>query len=207
MQNLYLREYADPESGRRQFAASDERLNRLFAAGRETFRQNALDIFMDCPSRERAGWLCDSFFTARVAQRPVPATPRVEQNFLENFLLPPEVRLPPGRHAADVLPGRPQRRQLHPQLGAVVRRPAGGVPGPQRRPRDGRRACGPRVLRLFDYFKQFRQRRRPAGEARRLGLRRVVRRQRLRPGRQLPQQHALRRAPSTPPARCTAYPS
>ena len=69
------------------FAASDERLNRLFAAGRETFRQNALDIFMDCPSRERAGWLCDSYFTARVAKDLCGDT-RIEKNFFENYLLP-----------------------------------------------------------------------------------------------------------------------
>jgi alpha-L-rhamnosidase len=53
---VYLREYICPDAARAQFAASDERLNRLFAAGRETFQQNAVDIFMDCPSRERAGW-------------------------------------------------------------------------------------------------------------------------------------------------------
>jgi len=57
VRDLYLREFAGAGVGLAHFACSDERLNRLFAAGRETFRQNALDIFMDCPSRERAGWL------------------------------------------------------------------------------------------------------------------------------------------------------
>lgn len=93
---VYLREYVCPEASRAHFAASDERLNRLFAAGRETFRQNAVDIFMDCPSRERAGWLCDSFFTARVAQDLCGDT-RIEKNFLENFALPPKFdHLPDG---------------------------------------------------------------------------------------------------------------
>jgi alpha-L-rhamnosidase len=93
---IYLREYVCPDASRAQFAASDERLNRLFAAGRETFRQNAVDIFMDCPSRERAGWLCDSFFTARVAQDLCGDT-RIEKNFLENFALPPSfAHLPEG---------------------------------------------------------------------------------------------------------------
>ena len=41
----------------------DEELQTVYDAAVETFRQNAVDIFMDCPSRERAGWLCDSFFT------------------------------------------------------------------------------------------------------------------------------------------------
>lgn len=93
---LYLREYVCPDAGRAHFAASDERLNRLFAAGRETFQQNAVDLFMDCPSRERAGWLCDSFFTARVAQDLCGHT-RIERNFLENFALPPRfAHLPDG---------------------------------------------------------------------------------------------------------------
>ncbi len=83
----YLRELANPEAGRALFASSDERLNAIFEAGRETFRQNATDIFMDCPSRERAGWLCDSFFTARAGADLTGGTV-VEHNFLENFLLP-----------------------------------------------------------------------------------------------------------------------
>ena len=41
---------------------------------------------MDCPSRERAGWLCDSFFTARV-EYVLTGTCTVEKVFLENFLL------------------------------------------------------------------------------------------------------------------------
>ena len=87
LEDLYLREFAYPELPEARFEASDPRLNRLFAAGVATFRQNCLDLFMDCPSRERAGWLCDSFFTARVAAD-VAGRPVVEHNFLENFALP-----------------------------------------------------------------------------------------------------------------------
>ncbi len=82
-------------SGRPQFAASDERLNRLFAAGRETFRQNALDIFMDCPSRERAGWLCDSFFTCARRQGPLRRHPHREELLRE---------LPPARRSSPTCP-------------------------------------------------------------------------------------------------------
>jgi alpha-L-rhamnosidase len=84
---IYLRELANPEAWNAAFACGDESLVRLFEAGRETFRQNAVDIFMDCPSRERAGWLCDSFFTARAAADLCGNT-KVERNFLENYLLP-----------------------------------------------------------------------------------------------------------------------
>lgn len=96
LEDLYLREYGYPELPEARFQASDPRLNRLFAAGVSTFRQNCLDLFMDCPSRERAGWLCDSFFTARVAAD-VAGRPVVEHNFLENFALPQRFDpLPPG---------------------------------------------------------------------------------------------------------------
>lgn len=85
--NLYLREYANPDVTRATFESNDERLNRIFRAGVETFRQNAVDVFMDCPSRERAGWLCDSYFAARVAQD-VSGHAQIERNFFENYQLP-----------------------------------------------------------------------------------------------------------------------
>ncbi|MBQ9415666.1 MAG: hypothetical protein IJU20_02355 [Clostridia bacterium] len=75
---------------------NDPELVRIWDAAVETFRQNALDIFMDCPSRERAGWLCDSFFAAR-AERCLTGESRVEKAFLENYLLyRGESPLPPG---------------------------------------------------------------------------------------------------------------
>ncbi|HEY0865824.1 MAG TPA: alpha-L-rhamnosidase C-terminal domain-containing protein [Fimbriimonas sp.] len=82
-----LREIAHPGDSLARFACSDPRLNRIFQAAVETFRQNAVDIFMDCPSRERAGWLCDSYFTARAASLLSGGT-SIEHDFLENFALP-----------------------------------------------------------------------------------------------------------------------
>lgn len=64
-----------------------ERLQVIYDAAVESFRQNTVDIYMDCPSRERAGWLCDSFFTSRV-ERALTGRSTVEHAFLENFLLP-----------------------------------------------------------------------------------------------------------------------
>ncbi len=83
-----------------------DNLQKIYDAAVETFRQNATDIFMDCPSRERAGWLCDSFFTARV-EHELTGRNLIEHDFLENFILPdkfsdiPEGMLPmcyPGDH-------------------------------------------------------------------------------------------------------------
>ncbi len=94
--NLHLREYVNSETDEAQFSCSDPALNRIFEAARQTFRQNAVDIFMDCPSRERAGWLCDSFFTSRVAFDLCGNT-TIEKNFFENYLLPPSFsHLPEG---------------------------------------------------------------------------------------------------------------
>jgi len=96
VEDAYLRLYDNPEADRGQFVAGDPELNELFEAGRETFRQNATDTFMDCPSRERAGWLCDSFFSAR-AGLDLCGTTSIERAFFENYLLPEKFsHLPEG---------------------------------------------------------------------------------------------------------------
>jgi alpha-L-rhamnosidase len=87
IENIYLREIANSDISRAAFSSSDEKLNLIYDAGVETFKQNAVDIFMDCPSRERAGWLCDSYFTARVAAD-ISGNTLIEKNLFENFLLP-----------------------------------------------------------------------------------------------------------------------
>ena len=87
VKRMYLRDYCSSEMGRAQFNCSNDSINQLFEAARNTIRQCALDVFMDCPSRERAGWLGDSFFSSRVACDFSGGT-LVEKNFLENYLLP-----------------------------------------------------------------------------------------------------------------------
>ncbi len=91
--DFYIRQYVNSDV-RASFACNDERLNFIYKAAVETFKQNALDIFMDCPSRERAGWLCDSYFTSRVAFD-LSGNTLIETNFLENFLLPEKFRYIP----------------------------------------------------------------------------------------------------------------
>ena len=95
VKGLYLREYANPETDEAQFSCSDPGLNRIFDAARQTFRQNAVDIFMDCPSRERAGWLCDSFFTVPRRVRPVRQHDHREELLRE---------LPPAAEASPTCP-------------------------------------------------------------------------------------------------------
>jgi alpha-L-rhamnosidase len=153
IENVYLREIAHPNVWKASFACSDDRLNRLFEAGRETFRQNSVDLFMDCPSRERAAWLCDSFFTARAAHC-LTGQQRIEHDFLENFALPerfgpiPAGMLPmcyPADHRPNVfIPNWALWFVL--QLEEYCQR--GGDPALIERLED-------RVLGLFDYFKPF----------------------------------------------------
>ncbi|MFQ9737640.1 MAG: hypothetical protein ACLR06_07850 [Christensenellaceae bacterium] len=61
-------------------------MKAVFEAAAATFRQNAVDIFTDCPGRERAGWLCDSYFSAQ-AERLFTGRNEIEKRFLENYIL------------------------------------------------------------------------------------------------------------------------
>ncbi|MCQ2144083.1 MAG: hypothetical protein MJY56_08475, partial [Bacteroidales bacterium] len=87
IKSVRMRDYCNSDVHAGEFSSSDEGLNRLFETARETLRQSSLDVFMDTPSRERAGWLCDSFFSSRVSFD-LSGNTRLEHNFLENFLLP-----------------------------------------------------------------------------------------------------------------------
>ena len=86
--SLSVLDDAYPDEHRTSFACSNDDVNRLYGAAKKTLLLNTLDIFMDCPERERGGWLCDSLWTARAADLMLSDT-RVEREFLENFLLTP----------------------------------------------------------------------------------------------------------------------
>ena len=73
----------------------DDRIVKTFEAARNTFMQNATDIFMDCPGRERAGWLCDAYFTAK-AELLFTGKNDIERAYLENYLLANTPELPEG---------------------------------------------------------------------------------------------------------------
>jgi alpha-L-rhamnosidase len=149
---MHLREYAHPQV-EAKFVASDPRLNRIFAAGVETFRQNALDIFMDCPSRERAGWLCDSFFTSRVAVD-LSGDTRVERNFVENFLLPAKFAFLPDGMLPMCYPADHNDGVYIPNwaLWFVAELEEYGARSGDRTTVE---ALRPRVLKLFEFFKKY----------------------------------------------------
>ena len=88
VKNLHLHHIAFPMAAiNARFVGEDETMKRIYDAAVETFRANSVDIYMDCPSRERAGWLCDSFFTSRV-EYALTGKSLLERAFLQNFILP-----------------------------------------------------------------------------------------------------------------------
>lgn len=89
----WIRNYESPSADRAKFACSDKGLERIFEAGRASYRANAVDCFNDCPNRERGGWLGDTFFTGK-ASRYLTGSGRNERLFLKNFLLPESFRGP-----------------------------------------------------------------------------------------------------------------
>ena len=101
-----------PDEGNNTFRCSDGDINNIYEAAKRTLRLNTLDIFMDCPERERGGWLCDSYFSGYAAWQ-LFGDHRVEKDFMENFFLTdgnvyrdgffPEVY--PGVHADEADPG------------------------------------------------------------------------------------------------------
>lgn len=64
----------------------NEVLEAIYRAAVKTYAHNAVDIYSDCPSRERAGWLCDSYFTGKT-EHFLFGTTFVEDAFLENYRL------------------------------------------------------------------------------------------------------------------------
>lgn len=95
VETLEMRTYKNPNATR-ACALTDPADRKIFEAARETFMQNAVDVFTDCPSRERAGWLCDSYFTGP-AEHFFTGKNEIERTFLRNFALAEEFpHLPEG---------------------------------------------------------------------------------------------------------------
>lgn len=99
-----IREYANKTLTQTTPYCKDPELELIYRAAFETFRQNAVDILTDCPGRERAGWLCDSFFSARV-EKIITNKTLVEDNFLENFMLAKESKYLPKGMIQCLFPG------------------------------------------------------------------------------------------------------
>ena len=78
------------------FNSDDEQLNKIFIAASNTLAQNAVDILMDCPSRERAGWMCDSYFMAK-AEKLLTGKNVAEKNLLMSYSMMPKLETIPDK--------------------------------------------------------------------------------------------------------------
>jgi len=76
-------------------STGDKDVDLVIESAKRSFQQNAYDVFTDCPSRERAGWLCDSYFTG-IAEKFYKGDNKMERNFIENVLLSSRTDLPEG---------------------------------------------------------------------------------------------------------------
>ena len=81
-----VRTYVSPQAARASFRSSDPALEKIFNAARKSYEANAVDCLTDCPIRERAGWLGDTFFTGRASKWLTGSTEN-ERLFFENFLM------------------------------------------------------------------------------------------------------------------------
>ena len=82
---VYMREYVYPCKKYKNPFKERPGLDSICTAAFHTFRQNTIDTFMDCPGRERGGYLCDGYFTA-AASEIFTNSYDTEKYFLENFL-------------------------------------------------------------------------------------------------------------------------
>ena len=84
IRNLRLIKYENPLTNAIRYRFKNPKINKIVKAGLSTFAQNAVDILTDCPSRERAGWLCDSYFSGQ-SEFLITGDNKIETNFLENY--------------------------------------------------------------------------------------------------------------------------
>ncbi len=88
--------YENADMYRPNHTIEDKRLSLILTAAQNTLAQNSVDLLTDCPSRERAGWTNDSYFTSE-AEFLLSGRRLADHNLLENYLISPQIKtLPKG---------------------------------------------------------------------------------------------------------------
>ncbi|MBP5466634.1 MAG: hypothetical protein J6Y43_03625, partial [Clostridia bacterium] len=87
--NVRIVKYENADAFQNKPDFKDKVLNELYVAAQRTFAQCSVDWLIDCPSRERAAWLCDTYFSAK-AERYLTGSNRIEKNTLNAFLTLPK---------------------------------------------------------------------------------------------------------------------
>ncbi len=86
LKKLYIKSFVGSTDGAKLPSFDDPELSCIYRAALRSFSHNAVDLYTDCPSRERAGWLCDTYFTAQ-SEYEFFGNTAVEDAFLENYRL------------------------------------------------------------------------------------------------------------------------
>ncbi len=92
---MLQRDYKNPDTENFKFTCQNKKLQRIVESAVYTFAQNAADLLTDCPSRERSGWLADSWFSS-VAEKVFTGKNNAEKTFLENYIDYTPDKLPKG---------------------------------------------------------------------------------------------------------------
>lgn len=92
---IALRDYENPNADAFSVEFHDADIRKIIEAAQATLAQNAVDILTDCPSRERAGWLSDSYFASE-AEYILTGKNQAEKTFLENYAYADCQGLPDG---------------------------------------------------------------------------------------------------------------
>ena len=83
-----VRTYLNPDPERARFRSSDPAFEKVFRAAAQSLACNAVDVFTDCPGRERGAYFGDTVFTGRGADV-LLADHEVERTLYENYALAP----------------------------------------------------------------------------------------------------------------------
>jgi alpha-L-rhamnosidase len=86
-----VRSYLNSDVGRASFRCSDPGLELIFSAAKQSLACNAVDIFTDCPGRERGAYFGDTVFTGRGADALLGEC-AFERVLYENYALAPKFR-------------------------------------------------------------------------------------------------------------------
>lgn len=106
-----VRTYVNPMPARASFKCSDAALEKIFAAAGRSLANNAVDLFTDCPGRERGAYFGDTTFTGRGGDV-LLGDVSIEGTLFENFSLAGEFKdVPKGMipmcYPADVVLSEP----------------------------------------------------------------------------------------------------
>jgi|UniRef100_UPI0040497D20 alpha-L-rhamnosidase len=149
-----LRHYRNAQPLRKAPRSINRPAALVRAAALSSFRQNALDVFMDCPARERAGWLCDSLFAARAEWHLCGDNP-IERAFLENYLRPAKFADLPAGMVAMCYPAETLNKQFIPNWAMFLVLELDETRRKRRLPAEWQPMIERRVRGLVRYFKRF----------------------------------------------------